>query len=69
MPIYEFYCKDCREPFEILVRSGQNDIECPQCSGHDVTRQLSTFASQGTEKRGGGSSCGGCTSSSCSSCG
>lgn len=68
MPIYEFYCKGCNESFETLIMGGKSDVRCPTCGGRDVARQLSTFASQGTGK-GGGSSCGGCTSSSCSSCG
>jgi hypothetical protein len=46
---------------------GQNNLHCPQCNGQDVIRKLSTFASHGTEK--GGSSCSGCSSKSCDSCG
>jgi len=68
MPIYEFYCKSCNETFETLVMSGKSNVQCPGCGGEDITRQLSIFASQGTGK-GSGSSCNGCTSSSCSSCG
>ncbi len=67
MPIYEYRCTSCKEDFEILVMGDQNNLHCPQCDGQDVTRKLSTFASHGTEK--GGSSCSGCSSKSCDSCG
>ncbi|NOY54240.1 MAG: zinc ribbon domain-containing protein [Deltaproteobacteria bacterium] len=67
MPIYEFYCKECNKSFETLIMGGKNDVHCPTCGGENVTRQLSGFASRRTGK-GGGSSCSGCTSSSCNSC-
>lgn len=68
MPIYEYACNACGQGFEMLVMGGDKNIQCPECHAEDVTRTLSTFASQGTEK-GGGSSCSGCSASSCSSCG
>ncbi|MDX1762744.1 MAG: zinc ribbon domain-containing protein [bacterium] len=68
MPIYEYACNACGEHFETLVLGKDKSIECPRCRGVDVTRRLSSFASQGTEK-GGGGSCGSCSASSCSSCG
>ncbi|MBW3623128.1 MAG: zinc ribbon domain-containing protein [Armatimonadetes bacterium] len=47
MPIFEYRCKNCDHPFEILVRSSaQADVACPACRSEEVTRLLSTFASR-----------------------
>jgi putative FmdB family regulatory protein len=54
MPIFEFECTECGEPFEELVRSANaiDDVVCPCCGGHHVHKKISTFAS----KVSGGSS-------------
>ena len=33
MPIYEYYCKDCRDKFELLTTYTESevDIECSKC--------------------------------------
>ena len=48
MPIYEFDCPACGQPFEELVRSSvaANDVICPSCGSHQVKRKMSTFASK-----------------------
>lgn len=48
MPIYEFDCPDCGEPFEELMRSAEavKDVVCPTCGGRKVKKKLSTFASR-----------------------
>jgi putative FmdB family regulatory protein len=45
MPIYEFRCSSCDEPFEILSSLADRDEEavCPSCGGHDVTQVLGGF--------------------------
>ena len=55
MPIYEYRCEDCGEPFEVFVRSVSKEAEvaCPSCGSETVKRKLSTFASRSS---GGGSS-------------
>jgi putative FmdB family regulatory protein len=43
MPIYDFTCRECREPFEKLVR-GDADIAtltCPKCSSSKVEKLIS----------------------------
>ena len=48
MPIYEFICEQCGFEFEELVRSSDatNVLECPECSGKQVTKKISTFAAR-----------------------
>ena len=46
MPMYEFKCVKCGDVFEELIRNSKDndDVECPECGSHDVTRVLSSFA-------------------------
>ncbi|MGA2975336.1 MAG: FmdB family zinc ribbon protein [Spirochaetia bacterium] len=43
MPIFEYECKDCRNAFELLVRS-DTKIACPSCESERVVKKLSIFA-------------------------
>lgn len=54
MPIFEFVCADCNQPFEELVRSSSSvsEVACPTCHSQNVKKKISTFAS----KLSGGSS-------------
>ena len=71
MPIYEYICKDCQEHYERIVRSADQEIECPKCLSKHHTLQLSVFSagksatrsvsSRDASSRGG---CG-CTPHSC----
>ena len=45
MPIYEYVCNDCQQPFEKLVMKSRETIECPQCGGRHHTLQFSVVAS------------------------
>ncbi len=47
MPIYEFVCAECGQPFETLVlyASRVKEITCPSCHSQQVTKKVSTFAS------------------------
>src|ERR1700688_1341568 len=45
MPIYEYRCADCEQGFEVLVRSGRDEAECPACHGAHLVREMSVFAS------------------------
>ncbi|MGD9731219.1 MAG: zinc ribbon domain-containing protein [Desulfamplus sp.] len=43
MPIFEFKCSDCKEFFEVLFMSGddEKEIKCPKCSSFAVERVVS----------------------------
>jgi len=71
MPIYEYHCAKCGCDFEELVTSSSAKITCPQCGGKKVGKLMSVFAHQsgGEFRSSGGSSCSGCSSSNCSTCG
>ncbi len=43
MPIFEYICQDCKQPFEALVL-GSRKPECPKCHGHNLAQQFSVFA-------------------------
>ena len=45
MPIYEYRCEECDEPFEVFVRSSsqQTDFACPKCGSQRVKKAMSLF--------------------------
>jgi putative FmdB family regulatory protein len=45
MPIFEYICRDCNQPFEALVL-GKEKATCPKCQGKNLASQLSVFAVQ-----------------------
>jgi putative FmdB family regulatory protein len=48
MPLYEYVCKDCDTRFDALVKSAQADeVRCDTCSGGNVRRLISSFATVG----------------------
>lgn len=44
MPIYEYECASCGREFETLVRTSSPPPECPGCSGTELRKKLSAFA-------------------------
>lgn len=51
MPIYEFSCEKCGREFERLVfASDREPVKCPDCGSDHTRRELSVFASAGTDK-------------------
>ncbi len=45
MPLYEYYCSECKSKFELLVSHQYADeIVCVKCHGEKVRRLLSVFA-------------------------
>ena len=46
MPIYEYFCRDCRRRVSLLVRSISNPgtPTCPKCHGTQLERLMSRFA-------------------------
>ena len=65
MPIYEYQCASCGREFEILVRSSSPAPECPGCSGTQLRKKLSAFATMTTS----GASAHAELPASCQSCG
>lgn len=73
MPLYEYYCADCKTRFETLRPMSKADepIQCKQCESMKTARVLSLFAAHtGTHESGlaaesgsrgfsGGCGCGG----------
>jgi len=47
MPLYEYYCSDCKSKFELLLKhSHADDIVCMKCHSENVRRLLSVFAAR-----------------------
>lgn len=46
MPLYEYYCAECRDKFEALRPISQADeiIQCKNCESMKTSRVLSLFA-------------------------
>ena len=46
MPLYEYYCADCRNTFDALRTMDKADatIQCKHCEGRKTSRVLSVFA-------------------------
>ena len=46
MPLYEYYCADCRDTFEVLRPMSKADapIQCKSCESVKTSRALSLFA-------------------------
>jgi putative FmdB family regulatory protein len=73
MPIYEYYCTDCGERFEIIrsIKEADSPILCKTCQSNHTHRAVSVFYAQsGTRIIAGGNnaSCAACSGGSCSSC-
>lgn len=47
MPIYEYTCRDCGQPFETLVRRGTVPA-CPACHSQALDKRLSAPAAMTT---------------------
>jgi putative FmdB family regulatory protein len=56
MPLYEYSCQSCEHLFEALVFNGEA-VECPECQGKQVERQLSVPAKPRVEGQGLPMSC------------
>jgi putative FmdB family regulatory protein len=67
MPIFEFKCRKCRENFEVLFRSRDENLSvaCPKCGSIKVERLMSAFAGKIGNTSAGGDGCGSCAATSC----
>lgn len=44
MPVFSFVCEDCKNRFEILVRSNSQKLQCEKCGSEKLVKQVSRFA-------------------------
>ncbi len=59
MPMFEFRCAACKHLFTRIVwKSSSGDISCPSCGSNDVIKQISGFASPGSQKSDSSHACG-----------
>lgn len=65
MPIYEYYCDDCKEPFEVFVRSIKAPVQavCPKCGGEHVEKEVTAASALGVSASGGASAAAACAPS------
>jgi putative FmdB family regulatory protein len=49
MPIYEYHCEECTEPFEVFVRSISAPVSavCPHCGSEHVEKAVSAVSAVG----------------------
>ncbi len=54
MPIYEYHCDDCKEPFELFVRSVSAPVQavCPKCGSEHAEKEVTAFATVGASAAG-----------------
>lgn len=61
MPVYEFYCQNCEEKFDIKASINEKEkglkANCPYC---DSNRVIQLFGNFFTFSKGGNSDTGGC---------
>ena len=52
MPIYPFFCRDCRKAFEIVqpITQVKKTNHCPRCKGKNVDRIWSPVSVKTTKK-------------------
>ena len=46
MPRYEFYCDECKKPFELILTLAEYDkgkIECPKCGHEHIHQEAAAF--------------------------
>jgi putative FmdB family regulatory protein len=60
MPIYEYVCKDCGQPFEKIVPRYGSQVDCAYCNSANVEKQLSVFAVASSSTGAGEASDAGC---------
>ena len=46
MPRYEFYCEDCKKPFEAILTLAEYDkgkVKCPKCGRAHTHQEAAAF--------------------------
>jgi len=47
MPLYEFFCRDCKKAFSkalTIAEHGKEGITCPYCSGKNLEQRSPTIS-------------------------
>ncbi len=44
MPLYEFQCRECDQPSELLIRSARDQAVCPSCGSSKMEKLLSVIS-------------------------
>ena len=44
MPLFDYQCRNCGHVAELLVKSGDQKVVCPECGSPKMERQLAAFA-------------------------
>jgi putative FmdB family regulatory protein len=71
MPLYEYYCADCKTKFDALrpMSKADDEIQCKHCESMRTSRALSLFATFSKESSGATQATpagfGGCCGGSC----
>jgi putative FmdB family regulatory protein len=52
MPVYEFVCRDCQKPFEIIrsMSEATEGVKCPACGSTRVDRTYSHVYAKTSKK-------------------
>ncbi|MBN2144042.1 MAG: zinc ribbon domain-containing protein [Candidatus Aureabacteria bacterium] len=69
MPVYSYRCKDCNEPFELLVgvTSEKTEFQCHKCKSTRIEKMISGFSiGGGSDKRNDSEP--GCPTGTCPAC-
>lgn len=51
MPLYEYECKSCDHVVEVLVRSPNEQVECPECGNEKIEQILSVPSAPSVKNR------------------
>jgi putative FmdB family regulatory protein len=54
MPCYEFYCEDCKKPFEVILSLAEYEkdkIKCPKCGHEHIRQEAAAFFAVTSKKK------------------
>ncbi len=46
MPVYDYICKDCQKPFELVLTLSEHEqgkVNCPKCGSQNVEQAVAAF--------------------------
>lgn len=51
MPLFEYHCKKCNTIREILVKTADEQVVCPNCGSKNMEKMMSHFSPLGTSRK------------------